>query len=86
MDNYKVVVFAPMECSAHARRFRCASQARLKSCASWKISDSGVWSRQNAASRRKMVMESREDMKALVGLSCNVGETAVPLMDGDVSS
>jgi hypothetical protein len=87
MDKYRVVVFAQMECSAHARRFRCASQTRLKSCASWKISDSGVWSRQNAASRRKVIMESMEDMKVLVELSCNVGERLEgPLMDADVSS
>jgi hypothetical protein len=64
----------------------CRSQTRLKSCASWKISDSGVWSRQNAASRRKMIIESIEDMKALVGVSCNVGGIGVPLMGADVSS
>jgi hypothetical protein len=33
-----------------------------------------------------MIIESIEDMKALVGLSCNVGGIGGPLMGADVSS
>jgi hypothetical protein len=33
-----------------------------------------------------MIIESIEDMKALVGVSCNVGGIGVPLMGADVSS
>jgi hypothetical protein len=76
MDNCKVAVFAQMECSAHARRLLCASQTRLKSCASWKISDSGVGGRARMLQVvERWSWESMEDMKVLVELSYNVGDS-----------
>ena len=84
MDNYRVV-FSHKRNVVHMREgCGVSSQTRLKSCAGWKISDPGVWSRQNASSCRKTIMESIEDIKVLVGLSCNVGRDWCFLMDADV--